>query len=140
MSLVHATCVALDGAGVLIRGRSGAGKSDLGLRLIDGGAELVADDYCEVTANDGVLTARAPAAISGRIEVRGYGIVRMPTLASAVIVLVVDLKSMDDIPRLPDTATCTIDGVTVPWLAIDPSQPSAAAKVRLAARSVEHRS
>ena len=35
---IQATCVAIDGMGVLLRGPSGSGKSDLALRLIDGGA------------------------------------------------------------------------------------------------------
>ena len=59
--LVHATCVALDGAGVLLRGPSGSGKSDLALRLIDGGARLVADDQVALSAEAGRLVARAPA-------------------------------------------------------------------------------
>ena len=59
MTLMHATCVAIDGVGVLIRGASGAGKSDLALRLIDGGAALVGDDYCDVTAREGLLIAQA---------------------------------------------------------------------------------
>src|SRR3546814_10156556 len=44
MQTVHATTVALDGTGVLLRGPAGSGKSDLALRLIDQGARLVADD------------------------------------------------------------------------------------------------
>ena len=74
MILLHASCVAVDGLGVLIRGPSGAGKSDLALRLIDEGAELVADDYCEVEAIGGVLQAKAPALIAGRMEGRGHGL------------------------------------------------------------------
>ena len=35
---IHATCVAVGPHGVLLLGKSGAGKSDLALRLIDGGA------------------------------------------------------------------------------------------------------
>ncbi|RME65602.1 MAG: aldolase, partial [Alphaproteobacteria bacterium] len=50
MERVHGTCVAIDGAGVLILGPSGAGKSDFALRLIDEGAVLVADDYTDVAA------------------------------------------------------------------------------------------
>ncbi len=41
---IHASCVAIGNKGVLLLGKSGAGKSDLALRLIDGGAKLVADD------------------------------------------------------------------------------------------------
>ena len=41
---LHATCVTLGDRGMLITGPSGIGKSDLALRLIDGGAKLVADD------------------------------------------------------------------------------------------------
>ncbi|TAL01877.1 MAG: hypothetical protein EPO08_08690 [Rhodospirillaceae bacterium] len=134
MTLLHATCVALDGTGVLLRGASGAGKSDLALRLIDGGAVLVADDYCEVTATAGHLTATAPTAIAGKMEVRGYGIVALPVAASATIALVVDLMPADHIPRLPETTTCVVAGVTLPWLCIDAAAPSAAARVRLAAR------
>ena len=39
---IHASCVAIGHKGVLILGDSGAGKSDLALRLIDDGARLVA--------------------------------------------------------------------------------------------------
>ena len=46
--LLHATCVALEGRAVLLRGPSGSGKSDLALRLIDAGALLVADDLVGV--------------------------------------------------------------------------------------------
>ena len=45
---IHASCVAIGGKGVLLLGDSGAGKSDLALRLIDEGARLVADDRAEL--------------------------------------------------------------------------------------------
>ena len=46
----------------------------------------------------------------------------------------VDLAPAAEIPRLPDVMSCTIDGVTLPWLLVDPVTASAAAKVRLAVR------
>ena len=55
---IHARCVAIGGQGVLILGDSGAGKSDLALRLIDGGARLVADDRTELYVARGALCAR----------------------------------------------------------------------------------
>ncbi|MGE3652127.1 MAG: HPr kinase/phosphorylase, partial [Reyranellaceae bacterium] len=77
-SQIHATCVALPEGGVLLRGDSGAGKSDLALRLIDGGARLVADDRTDLMREGDLLIARAPTSIAGLIEARGLGILRLP--------------------------------------------------------------
>ena len=134
MSLIHATCVALFGRGVLIRGPSGAGKSDLALRLVDDGAELVADDYCEAVVRDGQLVVSAAPRLNGKIEMRGYGIVRLPHREFATIALVVDLMPETAIARIPDTDACSVEGVQLPWLALDALSASAAAKVRLALR------
>ena len=60
MNTIHATCVAIEGRGVLIVGPSGSGKSDLALRLIDRGAALVADDYTDLNV-DGRALARVGA-------------------------------------------------------------------------------
>ena len=98
MPLVHAACVEWLGAGVLIRGKSGAGKSDLALRLIDAGAALVADD--QVLLENGI--ASAPARLQGLLEVRGLGIVRLPFVEKTAVVLTIDLCSADEIERLPD--------------------------------------
>ena len=133
MSLIHATCVAIAATGVIIRGPSGAGKSDLALRLIDGGAELVADDYCEITVKDKRLFAEAPANLAGKIEVRGFGIITLPFRRSATISLVVDLMPEAEIERMPETTICTIEGVPVRRLAVNAFAESAAAKVRLIA-------
>ena len=128
--MVHASCVAIGEAGVLIRGPSGAGKSDLALRLMDGGAKLVADDYCETVARDGHVTASAPATIAGQIEVRGFGIVATPTLPTVTVALIVDLVPSGEIERMPETPFVTIDGVRVPRIGLDPHEASAAAKIR----------
>src|SRR5262249_15276618 len=119
---------------VLIRGTSGAGKSDLALRLIDEGAELVADDYCEVATDGGVLQAKAPTLIAGRMEVRGHGIVALPYRKQVPVVAVVDLAPWREIERLPDDSTCVVAGVVLPWVKIDPTTVSAAARVRLLVR------
>ena len=135
MALIHATCIALGPTGVLIRGPSGAGKSDLALRLIDAGAELVADDYCELTLQNGQITAAATATIAGKIEIRGYGILNLPFRAFAAVGLVVDLMPEREIERMPETAVCNLEGVSVPKLMLDAFAASAAAKVRLVVAS-----
>lgn len=131
---IHGTCVAIGTRGVLIRGRSGAGKSDLALRLIAEGARLVADDQVMVSVAGGRLVARAPEPIRGLIEVRGVGLVPAPTAASARIALVVDLATAHAVPRLPEPQSTRIDGVDVPVAALAPFEASAAIKVRLALR------
>ena len=56
MTLFHATCVEIDGLGVLIEGPPGSGKSDLGLRLMQRGALLVGDDWEPVSEVDGAAS------------------------------------------------------------------------------------
>lgn len=140
--LVHATCIALnsDGEGsrgILLRGASGAGKSDLALRLIDQGAFLVADDQCALVRQNGHLVASAPAAIAGALEVRGLGLRDVPSLARVPLALIVDLMPADAIERMPDAAAEEILGVALPRLALDPFAASAPAKLRLALREAE---
>ncbi|MET4895975.1 HPr kinase/phosphatase C-terminal domain-containing protein [Sphingomonadaceae bacterium jetA1] len=125
-ALIHATCVAIGDTGVLLRGASGSGKSDLALRLIDRGAELVSDDYCHVSAIEGRLYVTPPDRIAGRIEVRGVGILALPYRPFAIAGLVVDLGEE---PRLPDPAETVIAGMTVPLVSITPFPASAPIKI-----------
>jgi HPr kinase/phosphorylase len=127
--LLHATCVAIGGRGVLIEGPSGSGKSDLALRLIDGGARLVADDQVEVAARDGRLHARAPDPLVGLIEARGQGLFRLDPLPEAPLDLAVTLAPPAE--RLPEPATRTLLGVDLPLVALDPFEASAPARLRL---------
>ncbi|MEO5336584.1 MAG: HPr kinase/phosphatase C-terminal domain-containing protein [Magnetospirillum sp. WYHS-4] len=134
MQRVHVTCVALDGVGLLLRGPSGGGKSDLALRLIDAGARLVADDYADLEVKGGRLVATAPETIAGLIEVRGIGVLRVGCLPEAPVALVVDLVPAGAVDRLPEPAVCTDYGLALPLVRLDPFQSSAPAKLRLALR------
>jgi serine kinase of HPr protein (carbohydrate metabolism regulator) len=136
MILVHGTTVALEGEGVLLRGPSGSGKSDLALRLIDGGARLIADDQTELTRVADGLLARSPASIAGRMEVRGVGILRVPTVPSALLRLVIDLVAPDRVERLPEPQFCDYLQCSLPLLALAPFEASAPAKIRLALASL----
>jgi serine kinase of HPr protein (carbohydrate metabolism regulator) len=128
---IHATCVALDGRAVLISGPSGAGKSDLALRLIDRGFTLVSDDQVLVRRSGERLLAAAPAAIAGKLEIRGIGIMEMETVGDVPICLIVDLTS--DIRRMPDDSReRSVLGMPVPLISVDAATASAAAKVALA--------
>lgn len=126
----HASCVAIEGRGVLIMGPSGAGKSDLAMRLIDRGAMLVSDDYVLLRADDGRLLASPPETISGRIELRGVGIVERPFVAEAPVVLIVDLALPPE--RLPEPAVRELLGIAVPMIGLNGLEPAAPIKVEAA--------
>ena len=130
------TCVAVDGRGVLLRGPSGAGKSDLALRLIDDGAELVADDRVALVSNAGFLTASAPPALRGLMEVRGLGVFRLPYRTSVQVSLVADLVD-DEGERLPAPDQTTILGHALPAIRLSAKASSAAARVRLVLGAAE---
>ena len=128
---IHASPVAIDGHAVLIAARSGAGKSDLALRLIDGGAALVSDDYTVVRRDGERLLASPPANIVGKIEARGVGILTLPHVWDVPVRLFVDLDS--PVERLPDPRpTRVVAGLRLPAIALRALEASAPAKVRLA--------
>jgi serine kinase of HPr protein (carbohydrate metabolism regulator) len=103
---VHATALARNDEGILIRGASGSGKSLLALLLIDDWvlrgekALLVSDDRVDLTATDAAVTMTAPRQIAGLIELRGRGIVSRPFCDSVRLRLVVDL--VPELERMPD--------------------------------------
>ena len=90
---VHASAVAIAGRAVLIGGRSGHGKSDLALRLIDRGARLISDDYTFVRRSEGRAVASAPPTILGKIEMRGVGLIELETEQNVPVALYVDLDN-----------------------------------------------
>jgi HPr kinase/phosphorylase len=110
---IHASCVRLGKAGkafgaapdlgLLLLGKSGSGKSDLVLRLLAMGAELVADDRTDLFVLHGKLYARAPTRIAGLLEVRGVGILALPPAAKVQVTLVARLGKPGK--RLPGPQT-----------------------------------
>lgn len=79
------------------------------------GACLVADDQTEIRLRDGHLWAAAPAALRGKIEARGIGILAAESLPAAPLALAVDL-GQKEIGRLPLNHKITLFGVTLPCL------------------------
>lgn len=140
--LLHATCVAIGGHGVLIMGPPGSGKSDLALRLIDGAgcgigtefltAKLVSDDQTMVMRRGDRLIGSAPEAIAGKLEIRGLGIVELQYQAESELSLAVTLTP--EIERMPAAAeqACDIYGVRLCAVSIKPESPSAPARIRAA--------
>lgn len=94
---VHATAIAFGDRGVLIRGRSQAGKSTLAAGLIALGQDmaepalLVGDDRVSIAHDGNALRIAPHPAIAGLIEERGHGLRPIAHRPSARLCLVIDL-------------------------------------------------
>lgn len=121
---MHGSCVAKDGDAILLIGPPGSGKSDLALRLLSRGFELVADDQVDIM--DGI--ASCPSELAGLLEARGLGIVRLPYRPQARLALIVELDGRID--RLPLPARHP--ELRLPVVHIDATAASAPEKIALA--------
>jgi HPr kinase/phosphorylase len=134
---IHATAIAIDGAGVLFRGPSGAGKSRLACDMLyhagEAGrdARLVGDDRVALAVSDGRLTARGHPAIRGRIECRGLGILHFPVADEAPLRWIVEISGTGE--RLPEPAVqpTRILGCEVPTYLVSSSKVAATALLTL---------
>lgn len=78
---VHGVLLSVFGVGVLIKGASGSGKSEVALELINRGHILVADDAVVIKkTDDSTLIGSAPELLKNRLEIRGIGIVDVQKL------------------------------------------------------------
>jgi len=73
---IHGTLLDVFGVGVLILGKSGVGKSECALELVERGHRLVADDVVNVSCKVGkFLVGRGVSFIRHHMEIRGLGII-----------------------------------------------------------------
>ena len=140
---IHGTCIACGGRAALLRGPSGSGKSDLAFRMIraDGSGEtrLVADDQVHLSAAENGLAATAPEALTGLIELRGLGLLRVAVAERAMVRLLVDLVERSEVPRMPVPEYEEICGIRLPRIRLHAFDLTAADKLRLALEMVPDR-
>ncbi len=129
------TMVDLMGVGVLIKGPPGIGKSETALSLIAQGFSLVSDDVTEIRRlSSGFLLATAPESTRYHMDVRGLGIVHVPSLYGVAAVrrtkrldLIIQLKACEHgrptPPTTPEPDRDILD-VSVPCIVV----PSAAGR------------
>jgi hypothetical protein len=144
---IHASAVVIGESGILIRGRSGRGKSALALALIELARErglfarLIGDDRVLIETCAGRALLSGAPEVASLIERRGYGLESQPFERTAVARLIVDL--LDDgakAPRLPEPAdeTATLGAVRLRRLIFDDfTRPSERARAVLATLKIE---
>ncbi len=126
----HGVLVEVFGVGILIVGKSGVGKSETALELIERGHRLVADDVVDIRSiSDTFLIGSGAKLIRHHMEIRGLGIINIKQLfgVGAIrdkkqIQLVVSLEEWDvkkEYDRIGlEESVYTILGVEIPLLTV----------------------
>ena len=127
---IHGSLADVFGVGLLFMGRSGIGKSECVLDLVERGHRLVADDSIIVTqSGNDVLIGRSPELTWRHMEIRGVGIVDVSALFGVhavrlqkrieVVVQLVDWEKTQEADRTGlDAQTTTILGVELPQVVV----------------------
>ncbi|MBQ9989200.1 MAG: HPr(Ser) kinase/phosphatase [Clostridia bacterium] len=148
---VHGNLVDVHNVGILIRGESGMGKSEISLELIKRGHVLVADDTTVIRkVGPATLVGMAPEATRGLMEIRGLGVMDIrrfygwaSVLDTKNVQIVVDMESWvpeKDYDRLGfDTKYEVIMGVKIPHYVV-PVRPGRNIAVVLEATAMDYRS
>ncbi len=126
----HSTSVVIEDLGILIRGQSGSGKSDLALRLIDSGATLISDDLTICKKIGDYLYLYPHSKTKGLLEVREIGIMTVPYVENIKLTLVVELVA-EEFERIPRQMNCSILGLKFPKIKIFGKGSSAVAKIKI---------
>ncbi|MDY6062319.1 MAG: HPr(Ser) kinase/phosphatase [Erysipelotrichaceae bacterium] len=112
---LHGVMMNIFGLGVLIKGESGVGKSELALELINKGHVLVGDDCVEIKKVHNEIYACAHPLLKNYLEIRGIGIIDVRLMFGAralldksPLALILNLKKFK-----PDESYDRIGGATM---------------------------
>jgi len=126
----HATLVDVYGVGLLVTGRSGIGKSETALDLVERGHRLVADDLVMIKRrDDDVLMGRSRSNVEHLMEIRGLGVIDVFPLFGVRAIRMqkrieveLRLEEWDDAKEYDrhglDRETTEILGVTIPKVTV----------------------
>lgn len=118
--MLNQTCISFHGVfmkifslGVILKGESGIGKSELALSLLDRGHQLIADDIIELYEMTTLeLWGQCPRALSNLLEIRGVGIFNIAELLGSHLIgephpvnLVIRLNKAHNLPPRLQPAT-----------------------------------
>ena len=112
MERVHGTLVEVAGVGVLILGPSGIGKSECAIELVIRGFRFVADDVVLLSPDgEGGVVGEAHELVRHYMEIRGLGIVHVPSLFGAAAVA--DRARVDLVVELEPWGAREVDRVGI---------------------------
>lgn len=74
-TLMHGVFLNIYGKGVIIKGDSGIGKSEIALELIKRGHLLIADDAIELYQIGQSIYGKSPTVLQNLLEIRGIGVI-----------------------------------------------------------------
>jgi|GEM_PF-542175 len=126
----HGTMVEIKGIGVLIEGKSGIGKSEIALALLEAGHSLVSDDSVLLLRDStGRLIGSAPELTRYHMEIRGIGFIHVSSLFGITSIrkrkaldLVVELVASDAKTKIDRTGlnrqSSSILGVSIPKVTV----------------------
>lgn len=138
---VHGTLLSVYGEGVLVTGKSGIGKSELALELINRKHLFCGDDAIDIITFAGKPIGKAPRLSRDFIEVRGVGIINIKgmfgiqsTLKESTIDLIIELVNLDDVKSSVERlgreySVREINGVKIPLIQIPVSSGRSIAPV-----------
>jgi HPr kinase/phosphorylase len=125
---IHGSFVDVYGLGLLFIGRSGIGKSEIALDLIERGHRLVADDVVNVTRKgEGILIGAGTDLVKHFMEIRGLGLIDVQSIFGIrairfqkrveVVVELMEWKAAEDFTRTGlDLSTISILDVEIPHI------------------------
>ncbi len=125
---IHGSFVDVYGAGILFIGKSGIGKSEVALDLVERGHRLVADDVIILTKKgEGILMGSGTDIAKHFMEIRGLGIIDVERMFGIRAIryqkrleIVVELEIWDEKSHYTrtglDEASVTISGVELPYI------------------------
>ena len=90
---------------------------------------LVCDDQALLEIEDGALVARTPEAIEGKIELRGHGIISIPSIRSCSVCLIVRMIEDENVQRMPDCTTTELLGTAIPMVIVPVRHEQASVRI-----------
>ena len=99
--IIHASSIDINGKGVVILGKSGAGKSNLAIKLISMGAKLISDDQTHFKFKENKIIISKPETTPNFIEARGIGLIKVPFVVSSKLFCFVKITNLE-LNRLPN--------------------------------------